>query len=63
MTSPKIYRVVDVRADGALRVVGAFTDPREARAALDALRNAGAASADVEIIQTADPLADAGATT
>ncbi len=50
-----LYRLLDRRQDGAFRVVATFDDPAEARAALDALRRAGDATAQLEVVEAVDP--------
>ena len=47
--SPRLYAVVDHRTDGRPRIVGEFVDPRDACAAAELLRAAGA-EVDVALI-------------
>lgn len=56
-----IYRLTDRRQDGDPRVVASFQDPAEAQAALSALRGAGDATANLQIIASVDPLVDQAA--
>lgn len=58
MTPAPIYALRDRRADGTLRTIARFNDPREAAAAADALRRAGDQSANAEIVPTVDLFAD-----
>ena len=53
-----LFALLDDRRDGTPRVVANFTDPTEARAARDALRRAGDATARVEIVAAVDPVAE-----
>jgi hypothetical protein len=56
--TPSVYRIRDRRQDGTSRVVATFCDLTEARAALDALRRAGDATAQLELVAAVDPLAE-----
>lgn len=55
--APPLYRVVDRRRTGEVRLIGTYCDPGEAEAARKALVSAGDEAARVETVPARDPLA------